>query len=222
VAHVLSKLANLYLLQGKYELAEAFSQRAWHIQEQHLGQDHPEMAQTLHNLAVFQQKQGNLSKALSLAERALKIRSQALGDTHPKTVATQALYAQLIQEQRNAKKGASSQQRGEETSDPLVQGCISKSEACSSQEASHVPSSENDPVQEFFTACCELHPLAWCCSADLWQAYRCWVEEQHDRYPLSRGTFITQLKAHGCRADRTMTARIWRGIAVSKKNYDGP
>lgn len=81
--------------------------------------------------------------------------------------------------------------------------------------------SANDPLQEFLDACCERHPLAWCRSADLWQAYERWMEKSQERYPLSREAFIAQLKAHGCRADRTKTARIWRGIVIVNMNDDG-
>ncbi len=75
----------------------------------------------------------------------------------------------------------------------------------------------NDPLRGFLEACCELHPDAWCRSADLWRAYEDRVEEYQERFPLSRGAFIAQLKAHGFRADRTTSARIWRGITLIKK-----
>ncbi len=75
-------------------------------------------------------------------------------------------------------------------------------------------SAQHGPLQAFFEACCELHPRAWCRSTDLWQAYERWVMDGHERYPLSRRVFIAQVKGHGCRADRTNTARIWRGIAL--------
>jgi len=78
-----------------------------------------------------------------------------------------------------------------------------------------------DPLQKFLDTCCEFHPRAWCRSADLWQAYEQWVAECQERYPLSRGAFSAQLKAHACRADRTKTTRIWRGIALVKTDNDG-
>ena len=77
--------------------------------------------------------------------------------------------------------------------------------------------SSNDPLQAFLNAHCELHSRAWCRSAELWQAYQQWVEQHQERYPLSRGAFIAQLKTHGFRAERTMSARIWRGITLVKK-----
>lgn len=78
----------------------------------------------------------------------------------------------------------------------------------------------SDPLQGFLDACCDLHPHAWCRSADLWQAYEDWVKERQEPYPLSRRALITQLKKRGCRADRTVKARIWRGIALVKKGHN--
>ncbi len=190
MAITLNGVANLYARQGRYEEAEALYQRALLICEQHLGQHHPETAQTLHDLAVLRQKQGDLDEALSQAERALSIRSQALGDAHLKTIATRTLLAQLEREL-----------------------------ACADDQAvfthGDAPSLVgNDALQPFLDACCELHPRAWCRSADLWRAYERWVQEQQERFPLSRHAFTTQLKARGCCADRTNKARIWRGIGL--------
>ncbi len=182
IAYPLSGLADLKVEQGKYAQAEPLYQRALSIQEQYLGQHHPETAQTLHTLALFRQKQGNLSEAFSFAKRALSIRSQALGEFHSQTVATRTLLAQLEQEL-----------------------------ACADDQAvfthGDTPSpAKNDALQPFLAACCELHPRAWCRSADLWKAYEYWVQEHGERFPLSRHAFTAQLKAHGCWADRTNKA----------------
>lgn len=195
VTFPLNGLAELYREQGKYVEAEALYQRALSIRSQHLGQHHPETAQTLHDLAILRQKQGSLGEAQALAERALQVRSQSLGDMHPKTVATRTLSTQLVQEQ----------------------ACVAERAAPPFHPLHETPQSsqcENDPLQEFLDACCEFHAHAWCRSADLWQIYKHWVEGHQERYPLSRGAFIAQLQAHGCHADRTNTARIWRGIAL--------
>jgi len=79
----------------------------------------------------------------------------------------------------------------------------------------------DDPLQAFLATRCELHPRAWCRSAELWQAYTRWAEEHQERYPCSRGAFLVQLKRHGFQADRTRRARIWRGIALVNVNGDG-
>jgi len=208
LAIALTGLAQLEASQGKHTEAEALFQRALCIREQRLGLSHPEAARTLYALALFRKTQGNVSEALTFAQRALSIRSQALGDAHPQTVATRTFYRQLLQEQTYEQEEQPGR-HGEEhqahnTSLPL-------------RKAMAPSSSQNDPLQEFLDTCCELHPLACCRSADLWQAYEQWVEKQQERYPLSRRAFIAQLKQHGCRADRTRMARIWHGITLVRK-----
>ncbi len=220
VATLLNGLANVSRDQDKYAEAEPLYRHALSIREQHLGQHHPETAQTLHDLAIFHQKQRNLNEALSLAKRALEIRLQALGATHPETIVTQALSTQLVQEQACTEKTASSQEHAEETPDGLRKEGVLGRTSAAARETANASSSENDHFQQFIAACCELHPHAWCRSADLWKAYTCWVAEQHERFPLSRGGFIAQLKAHGCCAGRTKAARTWRGITLMNKNGD--
>ncbi len=210
VAFSLSNLASVYTAQGKYTEAEPLYRRALALREQHLGHDHPETAQTLHDLALFHQKQGNLSEAIFLVERALTIRSQSLGDSHRKTIATHKVYAQLSLSQVQAQKETRRERNME--GEPMLLERGEKEEE--PQQFSSHSSVNDDPLQNFLDACCELHPRAWCRSADLWQAYERWSRTYQERYPLSRTTFTQQLKALGCRADRTNSARIWRGITV--------
>jgi tetratricopeptide (TPR) repeat protein len=217
VAESLSGLALLCRDQGKYTEAERLYQRALSIREQHLGQHHPETAETLHDLAIFCQMQGHLHEAISLTERALKIRLQSLGDAHPKTLASRTLYAQLEEVKEAVRDGEPVPLSGKESSSHTRTDPLREEAVLTPLETGERSSFEDDLLQGFLEACCELHPHAWCSSADLWQAYQHWREEQQERYPLSRGAFIAQLKAHGCRADRTMAARIWHGIAVVKK-----
>lgn len=208
VASPLQHLANLYREQGRYREAETLYHRALLIREQQLDPQHPQTAETLHGLALLRQQQGKVSEALCCAQRALAIRSHVLGEANSKTAATREFVAHLVQEHASAQREAVCQRCPEEIADPRDK---------ERHEAAPPALSQGDLLQAFLDACCELHPRAWCRSADLWQAYGCWAEELQERYPLSRGAFIAQLKAHGCRADRTMTARIWRGIALVKK-----
>jgi tetratricopeptide (TPR) repeat protein/transcriptional regulator with XRE-family HTH domain len=219
LAFSLNGLANLYASQGKQKQAEPLYERAFFIREQQLSQYHPETAQTLHDLASFRKTQGHLSEALSFAERALSIRSRSLGDTHPKTIASRTLYTQLGQEREWKTQEKPPEEREEEITDRIGEEQERKLERAPIlfQKTANPSPSNEDPLQEFLDACCERHPRAWCRSADLWQTYEHWVEERQERFPLPRGAFIAQLKAHGCRTDRTKTARIWRGIALVKK-----
>jgi tetratricopeptide (TPR) repeat protein/transcriptional regulator with XRE-family HTH domain len=217
VVTVLNSLANLYLKQNRLEETEHFCQRALSVQMQHLDQQTPEMAQTLHNLALLRQRQGNLYEAIALAEHARLVISQSLGDDHPKTITLRMLCAQLVQEQENLSKEVPPQQCGEETLDPYMQRCIPECTSHSPQATAHAFLHEEELLLGFFDAYCELHPHAWCSSADLWQTYERWVEAYQVRFPLSRRAFAAHLKAHGCRPDRTNTMRIWRGITVVKQ-----
>lgn len=172
-------------------------------------------------------KQGNRREACALAQRALTVCSQALENAHPKTIAAQALVVQLLQEQTNAGVEAAAPRHSEVPGDPRSNERQEDSTSSPLPEAVPLAPAEHDPLQRFLDACCERHPLAWCRSADLWQAYQGWVKARQERYSLSRGAFIAQVKAHGCRADRTMSARIWRGIALVKSehtmmDHDGP
>jgi tetratricopeptide (TPR) repeat protein/transcriptional regulator with XRE-family HTH domain len=195
LAEVLAGQARLRLGQGELVYAEELLQRALAIQEQQLGETHPDTAQTLHDLATLSLSQGRLSEAISFSERALAIRRHVLGDSHLQTVATRTLYVQLIQLRSDKEEGVSF--------------------AKPASEQPPAPSApESDPLDAFLAACCELHPRAFCQSGELWQTYQRWARQHQERFPLSRRAFTVHLRAHGCRADRTKTARIWRGVTL--------
>lgn len=220
VADPLTGLANLRRDQCRYAEAERLYLRALSIREQHLGQHHPDTAQTLHDLALLHEKQDKLREAIALAERALSIRVQSLGEAHPKTVASRTLYTQLVHKQTAGAEKAAAKQEGEAKGNLRNESCQPDQASLSLPKGTDATSSAGDPLQAFLDACCDLHPRAWCRSADLWRTYQQWVEERHERYPLSRGAFIAQLKEHGLRADRTRAARIWRGIALVENARD--
>lgn len=224
VAFALEDLAGLYKDQGDEQEAEALLLRTLHIREQALGPHHPETARTLHDLAQFRQQQGKLSEACSLAERALSIRVRVLGNAHPQTLATRALRVQLGEAQAPAEEERCSQEQIVLQSHSIRKVEEENNGPRPIQTAFTLSIEGTDSFEAFLGACCDLHPRAWCRSADLWQAYRRWTADQQERYPLSRGVFRQRLKAHGCYAGRTMSARIWRGIALVKPDmtaHDG-
>lgn len=220
VSYALNGLANLFRDQSNHVQAEALYQRALAIREQRLGPAHPETAQLLHDLALLRRRQGKGSEALSLVERARSVRSQFLGDTHPKTVTTRTLSLQLLQEQPGEQNEALFERKSAREASNVLRE-VQQAEKISRALQDISCRAQADPLQKFLDTCCEFHPRAWCRSADLWQAYEQWVAECQERYPLSRGAFSAQLKAHACRADRTKTTRIWRGIALVKTDNDG-
>jgi len=207
LASPLQELAKLFLKQQKYAQAKPLLQQALSLRERHLGPCHPETAQTLHDLAIFYHEQGNFKEACALAERALTIRSQALGATHPRTVDTRDLHARLLQAFADADLAIASA-----GSDAPLKHRFKV--APNGQNLSNVLGQTDDSIHEFLCNCCELHPHAWCRASDLWRAYEYWATAEHRCRPVPRRTFAAELKARGFHADRTNTARIWRGVTL--------
>jgi tetratricopeptide (TPR) repeat protein len=222
LASPLQELARLYQNQQNYAQAELLFHQALSLRERHLGSCHTETAQTLHDLALFYQKQGHLGRAIPLVQRAYSIRLQTLGNTHPKTVESRMLSTQLLQEQEDAQEESAATIQAQETPDLQREGHVGGEAPLPRplQDVENLPFSPDGPLRAFLAARCHLHPRAWCRFADLWQAYLEWTENQHERYPLSQRAFGAQLERHGCRRDRTKTARIWRGIALLSKPDD--
>ena len=73
-----------YLTQrALFAAAEPQYQRSLAIREKALGPDHPDVAQSLNNLAVLYDSQGRYADAEPLYQRSLAIREAALGPDHP-------------------------------------------------------------------------------------------------------------------------------------------
>jgi tetratricopeptide (TPR) repeat protein len=66
-----------------------------------LGNDHPEVANSLDNLAVLLRQQNRLDAAEPLTREALSIREQVLGPEHPHTVSSIYELASIQRERRN-------------------------------------------------------------------------------------------------------------------------
>lgn len=208
--------------EGNYAQADELYRRALAILEEHRSQDHPETAQTLHGLALLRQRQGRLDEALSLVERVLQIREQALGAAHSKTVATRSLYTHLKEALADKKAQIGIQtgkrfqhqeaQHGPKSTPTQRKGSLSR--PLHMQAIVLFPRAEQDPLEAFLAACCELHPLAWCTIRELWDTYTRWTTAEQGCVPLPRRALAAQLKARGCRVDRTSTVRIWRGIRL--------
>ncbi len=92
--------AGWYLRErGLGEKAEPLLYQALAIREQKLGPTHPDVAQSLHHLAVVFYLHGKYVRAEPLYQRALTIREQALGPEHPDTAYTLNHLAWLYQTQ---------------------------------------------------------------------------------------------------------------------------
>jgi len=75
VATTLNNLANLYIAQGQYKLAEPMYKRALAIKVKALGPNHPRVATSLSSLASLYRKTNRLSEAKVLEKRAKAIRA---------------------------------------------------------------------------------------------------------------------------------------------------
>ncbi len=85
--------------QGKYNEAIPLAQQALAIWKQQLGDNHPDTAISLNNLAGLYTVQGRYSEAEPLYKQALAIHKQQLGDNHPLTAASLNNLAALYQSQ---------------------------------------------------------------------------------------------------------------------------
>jgi tetratricopeptide (TPR) repeat protein len=79
-------LALLYYSQGKYKEAEPLYQQALALRQKLLGDDHPDVATSLNNLAGLYKSQGKYNEAEPLYQQALNICEQRLGVDHPHTI----------------------------------------------------------------------------------------------------------------------------------------
>ena len=79
-------MALLYYSQGKYKEAEPLYQQALALRQKLLGDDHPDVAQSLNNLAGLYDSQGKYNEAEPLYQQALNIFEQRLGVDHPHTI----------------------------------------------------------------------------------------------------------------------------------------
>jgi len=68
---------------GEYQQAKPLFEQALAIRERVLGQQHPDYATSLNNLAFLYKSQGETKKALPLYEESLKIIERVLGKQHP-------------------------------------------------------------------------------------------------------------------------------------------
>ena len=101
----------VYRAQGKYSEAEGLFERALAIREKALGASHPDVGQTLNNLANLYRDQGKYGEAEGLFKRALAIREQALGASHPDVAATLMIWPRQLRGKAHRRGGGKSQWR---------------------------------------------------------------------------------------------------------------
>ena len=85
--------------QGRYPEAEPLLVRSLSIYEQQLGEQHPNVAQSLNSLALLYRSQGRYSEADPLFVRSISIYEQQLGEQHPSVAASLNNLAALYESQ---------------------------------------------------------------------------------------------------------------------------
>jgi CHAT domain-containing protein/tetratricopeptide (TPR) repeat protein len=86
---------------GKHDNALPLAERALEIRERLLSAEHPDVANSIRDIAVIHTITGAYAKAASLQQRALAIREKALGKDHPDTAESLYLLADLYRAQGN-------------------------------------------------------------------------------------------------------------------------
>ncbi|MBW4508266.1 MAG: tetratricopeptide repeat protein [Scytonematopsis contorta HA4267-MV1] len=76
-------LNRFYNAQGLYELALPWSEQFVSVVKSRLGENHPDYAQSLNNLANLYYDQGKYDEAEPLYREALSLRKRILGENHP-------------------------------------------------------------------------------------------------------------------------------------------
>ena len=92
-------LANLYQLMDKHADAQRIYERLLKFYRAALGNDHPEVAEILHNLALLHRDQKDYVASEKLFQESIKIRKAKFGDRHPSLAnsfnSLAALYSEM-------------------------------------------------------------------------------------------------------------------------------
>ena len=93
----LNAAASIHWLLGDYYRAEPLYEEALAIRKKALGDEHPDYAASLNNLAALLEATGRYEEAEPMFREALAIRKKALGDEHPDYAASLNNLAALLE-----------------------------------------------------------------------------------------------------------------------------
>ena len=85
--------------EGKLTEAETTQRQALAMQRKLLGEEHPEVAISLNNLALVLRDQGKLAEAEAMLRDALAMQRKLLGDEHPKVAVSLDNLADVLRKQ---------------------------------------------------------------------------------------------------------------------------
>jgi tetratricopeptide (TPR) repeat protein len=105
-ADLLDRTGSYLLEHSMYSQAETLYRRALTMRERLWGAEHPQVASSLHHLAVLERANGNYARAEPLFQRALAMREQHLGPDHLETAASLHGLATLYESRRLYDQGA--------------------------------------------------------------------------------------------------------------------
>ncbi|MBW4446067.1 MAG: tetratricopeptide repeat protein [Spirirestis rafaelensis WJT71-NPBG6] len=91
--------AQFYKGQGLYDKAEPWLKQCLEVTKKRLGEEHPDVATSLNNLALVYRHQGHYSKAELLYRKALELMRHLLGEEHPDVAASLNNLALLYKSQ---------------------------------------------------------------------------------------------------------------------------
>ena len=103
-ADLRSTLGDVYTDLGEYLSAESMHRQALEIREKLLGNEHPDVATSLNNLARVLGEQGKLAEAEAMQRKALAMRKKLLGDEHPDVAISLDYLADALQIQSELTK----------------------------------------------------------------------------------------------------------------------
>ena len=99
--------------KGQYDRAVTIAKKALEIAEQSVGENHPDVATSLNNLALLYDAQKQYAQAEPLYKRALAIREKALGPNHPSVAASLENLAALYGKTGREKAAEALEKRAE-------------------------------------------------------------------------------------------------------------
>ncbi len=103
-AHLLNEAVYHLNNCARYREAEPLYEQALKIKRKMLGEEHPDTARSLNNLALLYVRQGKHGEAEPLYEQALKIKRKMLGEEHPDTAAILNNLAVVYKDQKRYKE----------------------------------------------------------------------------------------------------------------------